>query len=636
MTKRIRDRMRLEMGLRIHTRSPATYANKYPALAKRRAAVAPPARPRDFTEILIGKDPSGRPVSLPEAARMMHVHCCGASGFGKSTALKAMALADFRRGRGGVVFDPWGSHPDSLYNELIIELERDGFFKTGRVHVIDPNLVTDGYITPIDFLRPCPGVAHSVVADALLQGFEKVWNNEDSKSTPTVRNVLKTVFIALSEMGMPLSDAGLLFQPDDTSGLRARTITLLTDEYARTSLDRLHTMSINDRSKRDFNATTVGPINRLAEFASSKTIRAMCGVTDQPGTPRVTLDILGGMERGDIFLINLQHGDAVSEADSNLLGAMLLRYIFFCATRRKNLEPFFVYVDECHRYLTGDVPNILAEIRKFKVGVTLAHQFFAQLGKPGDLMYEACQNSTEIKIFFKMHSPEEAQRAAEMVLPFNLERPNRTSIRPTVIGQRRTRLSSRGTSTQESTSEGEAETTTEGYATSEGYAHGHSVGTSSSTTSGTGEFSAEGTNTGSVSSPTASLFGPNAPDASFMPYELSSSDGESNSTGSSETSSTTTATSESETSTRSFSETRSHARGSTTSRSRGRGTSSSVGEQEGFENIFADLATSYHSIESERYRAGEVIRALPIGKAFVRCANKTILVSITPPKRNNS
>ena len=52
--------------------------------------------------------------------------------------------------------------------------------------------------------------------------------------------------------------------------------------------------------------------------------------------------------------------------------------------RAKKYHPFFVYVDEAHRYMTDDVEGLLTQSRKFGIGVTLAHQYLAQLGKPGD------------------------------------------------------------------------------------------------------------------------------------------------------------------------------------------------------------------------------------------------------------
>ena len=402
----------------------AGFASKFPALA----ALPTVSTKRDFTTVTLGQDQDGTRVTLEETPRLEHMHVIGATGSGKTTFLKILALQDFRRGRGGIVFDPHGSHPGSLYHELLAELEKDGYFRTGRVHIIDPNIRS--HIVPFNPLARIPNTDLSVLADALLQAFQRVWGDEDTHAKPTIRSVLKATFMALAELGLPLADAKLLYDANDRHGLRARVISQLNNEYARDELERLHQTSLDERSKHDFRAEVVGPINRLNEFVSSDAIRAMLGVVDDVGAPRRTLDLLDIMNKGHIVLVNLQHGGAVSEADTELLGAILLRYLFLLASRRRNLEPFFVYVDECHRYLTGDVPNILAETRKYGISATLAHQFEGQLGKREELIYQALVNSTEIKAVFRVKSPEEAQRLAEMVVPLDLEKPVAASIRP--------------------------------------------------------------------------------------------------------------------------------------------------------------------------------------------------------------
>ena len=58
-------------------------------------------------------------------------------------------------------------------------------------------------------------------------------------------------------------------------------------------------------------------------------------------------------------------------------------YVLPGGTEQK-YHPFFVYVDEAHRYVTDDVEGLLTQARKFGIGVTLAHQYLGQLGKPGD------------------------------------------------------------------------------------------------------------------------------------------------------------------------------------------------------------------------------------------------------------
>ena len=81
-----------------------------------------------------------------------------------------------------------------------------------------------------------------------------------------------------------------------------------------------------------------------------------------------TIDILDIINRGHILLVDLQHGPRVDEAATDLLGKIILRYLFMLMTRRepyvlpgtteKKYHPFYVYVDEAHRYVTEDVESL--------------------------------------------------------------------------------------------------------------------------------------------------------------------------------------------------------------------------------------------------------------------------------------
>jgi len=609
-----------------------SYAAKYPALARRRQVLARNSLP-DFTTVMIGHDQNGMPVYLPETPRLEHMHVIGSTGSGKTTFLKALALADFRRGRGGIVIDPHGSHPGSLYHEILGELEADGFCRTGRVGVLDPNVRT--HILPFNPLAPLGDTDLSVLADALLQAFERAWGDEDTHDKPTIRKILKATFIALAELGLSLVDGPLLYDPHDRHGVRERAIAKLSNEFARDTLASLHQMALDERSKRDFRAEVIGPINRLAEFTSCDAIKAMLGVVDQPGTLRRTFDCLAMMERGGILLCNLQNGAAVSEADTDLLGALLLRYVFLLASRRTNREPFFIYADECHRYLTGDVPNILAETRKYGIAGVWAHQFAAQLGKPDDLLHQALFNSTEINVVFRVKSPEEAQRLAEHVLPLTLERPIEASIRPTVVGHQRVRLASRANTRSEAVTEGEAQTTGEMHARTDMRTHSDAIGEMASAMDSIGSFDGTADSAGMVLSPPWQLGGPNAPTASIMQYPLSQSVGQVASSGASRQSGTTSGTSRM--SGDSAGEAETHARSEASSRSTAvsRGAAETAGEHEAFEPMYQDLPASFHSKENELYFAGEMIRALPVGRAFVSWRGKTHCITIPPPKRKS-
>lgn len=618
------------------TRSFESYAQKYPALARRRQSLAV-RTPRALTDVLIGHDiHDGAPVYLDEITRLEHGLVVGPPGGGKTTYLKNMLLQIFCSGRGGIVFDPHGSHPGSLFHELLIELDRLGFTKTGRLHVVDANV--KDYIVPVNFLAGLDGTDVSVLADCLLEAVESVWGDEDTHSKPTIRSVLKTVFATLAELRLPLCDAKLFFDQDDRDGLRDRVIPLIKNEYARDELERLHLTALAERSRRDFRAEVRGPINRLNDFCSSEVIRAMTGVVDQTDAPRQTLDLLEIMNKGDILLVNLQHGATFSNADARLFGALLLRYIFLLASRRSNREPFSLVVDECPRFLSGDggtIVDILAECRKYGIATTLCLQFMAQAGKPDGLLCQGLLNTTEIKTIFRIRSPADAQLFAEFQVPLNLERPVMASLRPTVVGHRRATLASHSTSTQEAETEGEAESSGETHALT--HMQSHSTGTASTVleTTGSGTFSALGDNTGMMMTPQATLFGPNADNATLIPVTLAQSSGASSSHGSSEQSATTSGTTESEIITEGQAETVARSRTTTTSRARTRALGTSVGASQAFEPVYADLPTSFHSKENELYRAGEMLRNLPVGHAFVSFRDRRVCIRIPPPKRQS-
>lgn len=429
------------------------YAAKYPALA-RRSQVAPISQ-LDFSRVLLGYDQHKRPVYLGERPRLEHMHIIGSTGSGKTTLMASLAMRDFRRGVGGVLIDPHGSHPDSLFNVVLSQLHTDGFCQSGRVQILD----------------------------------------------------------------------------------------------------------------------------------------------------------------------------------TDLLGAIVLRYLFLLASRRRNRQPFFVYVDECHRFLTGDVASILAESRKFGLAVVLGHQFTAQLGRPGDPLFDAVLNSTEIKAVFRVKSPAEAQFLAELVTPLSLEQPLRASIRPTAIGQRRVQLASSSSAHNDSTSDGIAETDGEMQATTSMHSISDGVGTTTSTSSGEGSFDGNAESASMLLTPPAQLFGPNHPSATMVPMALSQSTGSTASSGSSQQSATAQSESHMLVETHGKAETSARSRAHTRSLARTHGTSQTSGQSEGFETIYADRASGFHSKQNELYFAGEKIRSLPVGQAFVSWRGKTHHITIPPPKR---
>jgi hypothetical protein len=89
------------------------------------------------------------------------------------------------------------------------------------------------------------------------------------------------------------------------------------------------------------------------------------------------------MDQGKVLLVNLGKG-RIGEDSSSLLGGLLVTTIGLAAFSRADTppaerRPFFAYIDEFQSFTTLALANMLSELRKYRVGFTVAHQYLAQL-----------------------------------------------------------------------------------------------------------------------------------------------------------------------------------------------------------------------------------------------------------------
>jgi hypothetical protein len=89
------------------------------------------------------------------------------------------------------------------------------------------------------------------------------------------------------------------------------------------------------------------------------------------------------MDSKKILLVNLSKGK-LGEINANLIGMMIVGKILMAALSRvddlsKGFPPFYLYIDEFQNVTTNSIASILSEARKYKLGLTIAHQFIAQI-----------------------------------------------------------------------------------------------------------------------------------------------------------------------------------------------------------------------------------------------------------------
>lgn len=88
------------------------------------------------------------------------------------------------------------------------------------------------------------------------------------------------------------------------------------------------------------------------------------------------------MDQGDILIVNLAKGQLGSDS-ATLLGALLITTLSLAGLSRSvddaARRPFFIFIDEFQSFTTLSTASMVSELRKFGVGLTLAHQHLEQL-----------------------------------------------------------------------------------------------------------------------------------------------------------------------------------------------------------------------------------------------------------------
>jgi hypothetical protein len=117
--------------------------------------------------------------------------------------------------------------------------------------------------------------------------------------------------------------------------------------------------------------------NKFDDFTANDFMRPIVGQQNSSFNFR---DIIDSKK---ILLVNLSKG-RLGERNANLLGLILVGKLFMAALSRAdspgtNFPPFYLYIDEFQNITTDSISAILSEARKYKLSLTIAHQFLAQI-----------------------------------------------------------------------------------------------------------------------------------------------------------------------------------------------------------------------------------------------------------------
>jgi hypothetical protein len=91
------------------------------------------------------------------------------------------------------------------------------------------------------------------------------------------------------------------------------------------------------------------------------------------------------MDEKKILLVSLSKGK-IGDINSHLLGMVIVGKLLMAALSRTEIpedqrSDFYLYIDEFQNFTTDSISVILSEARKYRLALTIAHQFIGQLSE---------------------------------------------------------------------------------------------------------------------------------------------------------------------------------------------------------------------------------------------------------------
>jgi len=315
--------------------------------------------------------------------RRQHMYILGKSGTGKSVLLSNLIIQNINNGEGVCVVDPHG--------ELVEEI----------LHLIPDYRMKDViYFNPADtefhigfnvIQLDDPKYKH-LVASGLMGIFTKIWANAWSSRMEYILN--NAILALLDTPGTTLLGIPRLLVDKD---YRQMIIGNLKDPVVKAFWVHEY-----EQWRDQFRNEAIAPIqNKVGQFLSTSIIRNVVG------QPKSTIDIFKIMNEGKIFLVNVSKG-RIGEDNSALLGGMIITKIQLAAMERVRIpeddrKDFYLYVDEFQNFATDSFANILSEARKYRLNLTVAHQYTAQLeNKDGSKVRDAVFGNVGTMIIFRV------------------------------------------------------------------------------------------------------------------------------------------------------------------------------------------------------------------------------------------
>jgi len=291
--------------------------------------------------------------------RRRHFYVIGKTGMGKTAIIRNMAIQDIREGRGVAFVDPHGEAAEELLDYIPEERIED-------VVYFNPSDLS--YPIAFNIMEVTDPETRHLIAAGLMGVFKKIWPDVWSAR---MEYILHNSILALLEYpGSTLLGINRMLSDVD---YRKEVVDKITDPMVKV----FWTKEFARYTQRYEVEATAAIQNKVGQFISNPLVRSIIGQA------KSSIDMRKIMDERKILILNLSKG-RIGEDSSALLGALAITKIYLAAMSRINVpeekrKDFYLFVDEFQNFATESFANILSESRKYRLCLTLAHQYIAQM-----------------------------------------------------------------------------------------------------------------------------------------------------------------------------------------------------------------------------------------------------------------
>lgn len=278
-----------------------------------------------------------------------------------------MIIQDIRNGDGVCMIDPHGSDILDILANIPPERVDDVIY-------FDPgNVDRPMALNMLEYDRQFPE-QKTFVVNELFNIFQKLYGAVPESMGPMFEQYFRNATMLVIE------------DPDSGGTLLDVSRVLSNKEFRQMKLSRCNNPVVSQFWREIAEkAGGEGALANIVPYITSKFDVFLSNEIMRPiiAQEHSSFDFRDIMDNKKILLVNLAKG-RLGDINANLIGLILVGKILMAALSRvdsthANLPPFYLYIDEFQNITTPSIGTILSEARKYKLSLSIAHQFIGQL-----------------------------------------------------------------------------------------------------------------------------------------------------------------------------------------------------------------------------------------------------------------